>query len=113
MKILLIPLTCLALATSGCILAIAAAPEQLKPVAQRYSSVVRGASRTEVETKLGQPLRKDGEASVWEERLDDINYVIAKVWFDAADKVAKVEVQRSKGTRIPGYSSRVNSTVVR
>ena len=111
MKTLKIALACLTLLLGGCIFVPSPYSDQLNPVADRYSSIKKGTSRSELETQLGKPGReeKDGPC-VWETRFDELNYAALKVWFDGEDKAQKVEITRAHGKRTPGFQSSAVST---
>ena len=112
MKTIRITFTCIALFFVGCIRVPSPYSEQLKPIADHYSSVKNGASRMEVEAQVGKPSREEeAGVSVWETRFDELNYTMLKVWFDRQNKAEKVEVTRAHGKIAPGYRSSAVSTV--
>ena len=76
---------------------------QLNPAVERYGAIERGASRADIEARLGKPVREEEGASVWETRFDDKNYALVKVWFEAGDKAGKVEITKAHGKSVPGF----------
>jgi hypothetical protein len=106
MKTPKIALACLTLLLGGCILVPSPYSGQLNPVADRYSSIKKGTSRSELETQLGKPSREEKEGScVWETRFDELNYAVLKVWFDSEGKAQKVETTRAHGKNTAGHQS--------
>jgi hypothetical protein len=93
--------------TTGCILVPSPYSVDLKPVLARYSEIRTGALRAEIEAQLGASARveEDGGACVWEVRMDDRNYAVAKIWFDAGDRAQKVEVTHAHGKISPGFDA--------
>jgi len=111
MKTPKIALVYFTLLLGGCIFVPSPYSDQLNPVADRYSSIEKGTSRSELETQLGKPSReeKDGPC-VWETRFDEHNYAALKVWFDREDKAQKIEIARAHGKGTAGHQSWAVST---
>jgi hypothetical protein len=109
MKLPLVTLLCLSL-FSSCALVPSPYSARLNPVVERYSAIESGASRADIEARLGKPLREEDGASVWETRFDDKNYTIAKVWFEGGDKAGKVEITKAHGKDLPGFHAAAVST---
>lgn len=111
MKLLQIALVSLTVLTAGCILVPSPHSAQLKPAIKLYSSVKSGEGRAEIEALLGKPSREEeGGSCLWETRIDDLNYTLVRVWFDAEGKAKKVELTRAHGTSAPGYRASAVST---
>lgn len=114
MKNIKISFACVTLFFAGCMHVPSPYSEELKPVAERYSSVKRGALRTEIEEQLGKPSREEADGRcVWETRFDELNYALLRVSFDRQNKAEKVEVTRAHGKSAPGYKASAVSTRTR
>ncbi len=104
MKFSTIALLAGALLTGGCVFVPSPYSAQLKPIAKRYNAIENGTPRSGVETQLGSPSRTEKDGSVvWETRVDELNYAMAKVWFDRENKVQKIEVTQAHGANHPGF----------
>lgn len=57
MKLPLLSLLCLSLLGSGCALVPSPYAAQLNPAVARYSAIESGASRSDIEARLGKPVR--------------------------------------------------------
>jgi hypothetical protein len=93
----------------GCFHAPSAYSSQLAAVTSSYKAIDRGASRADIETRLGPAVRMEDGVAVWETRFDRINAVRLKVRFDAADQAQHLELTRERGTATPGFQ--VNSSL--
>lgn len=110
MKPPLLSLLCLSLLSSGCALVPSPYSSQLNPAVERYRAIESGASRAEIEARLGKPVREEDGATVWETRFDDKNYALVKVWFEADDKAGKVETTKAHGKSMPGFQATAVAT---
>ena len=79
MKTPLLSWLCLSLVCRGCALVPSPYSAQLNPALERYSAIASGASRADIEARLGKPAREEDGACVWETRFDDRNYALVKV----------------------------------
>jgi hypothetical protein len=111
MKTPRIALASFALLLGGCIFVPSPYSDRLKPIADHYSSLKKGTSRSELETELGKPSREERDGPcIWETRFDELNYATLKVWFDREDKAQKVEITRAHGKSTPGHQSSAVTT---
>lgn len=111
MKTAQIALVSLTLLTAGCVLVPSPYSEQLKPATRLYASIKSGGNRAEIAALLGKPNREEeGGPTCWETRVDELNYVLVKVWFDGGNTAKKVEFIQAHGTSLPGYHASAVST---
>jgi len=84
---------------------------QLKTNARIYASIGRGEARSDLEARLGPPVRQDPDgACYWETRYDALNYAGVTVWFDAQGRARRIEVTRQSGTDAPGFQAQERYT---
>lgn len=103
MKPPLLSLLCLSLVFGGCALVPSPYSAHLNPAVERYNAIASGASRADIEARLGKPVREEDGASVWETRFDDKNYALMKVWFEGSDKASKAEITKAHSKSVPGF----------
>ncbi|MEO6003509.1 MAG: hypothetical protein ABIZ04_23095 [Opitutus sp.] len=112
MKSIRVSLLCLSLILGGCLVVPAPYSDQLDPIAARFSATKIGVSQAELETSLGPPTLVEPDGSTrWETRIDPLNYVSLRVWFDAQGNAHKIETTRAHGISSPNF--RANAIVTR
>ena len=79
-----------------------------------YSAIKPGVTRVQVEAQLGQPNRVEEDGpSIWETRIDELNYAMVRIWFSHEDRAEKVEITRAHGKITPIYQASAVTTRIK